>query len=103
MKELSKQITTILVKRNKSNKKLKSKYKINLFLEAGFLLSFSKLKHNTVNIPIICTKLIALFIGAIYNIYNTNSAKYIFMGYMTTKETTEKWAITLRWAQVICA
>ena len=49
-------------------------------LWADFLLFFNLFHHNTVNISIIYTNLIALFAAAIYNIYNIYSAKECFNG-----------------------
>lgn len=46
--------------------------------EVEILLFFGGFQHNTVNISIICTNLIALFAAAIYNIYNICLVKDIF-------------------------
>ncbi|WP_195198694.1 hypothetical protein [Faecalispora jeddahensis] len=48
--------------------------------EAEILLFFNIFHHNTVNISIIYTNLIALFAAAIYNIHNIYSEKDIFNG-----------------------
>lgn len=47
---------------------------------ADFLLFFNPFHHNTVNISIIYTNLIALFATAIYNIYNIYLSKDRFNG-----------------------
>ena len=48
--------------------------------DTEFLIFFNPFHHNTVNISIIYTNLIALFAAAIYNIYNIYSAKERFNG-----------------------
>ena len=48
--------------------------------DAEFLLFFISFHHNTVNISIIYTNVIALFVVAIYNIYNIYSDKDVLNG-----------------------
>lgn len=55
-----------------------------------FLLCFNPFHHNTVNISIIYTNLIALFAAAIYNIYNIYSAKERFNGLYDSERSSGK-------------
>ena len=59
-------------------------------LWADFLLFFNLFHHNTVNISIIYTNLIALFAAAIYNIYNIYSAKECFNGLYDSVSSSRK-------------
>jgi hypothetical protein len=61
-----------------------------IFLWVEFLLFFNPFHHNTVNISIIYTNLIALFVAAIYNIYNIYSAKDSFNGLYDSKRSSGK-------------
>jgi hypothetical protein len=54
------------------------------------MLFFNPFHHNTVNISIIYTKLIALFAAAIYNIYNIYSAKERFNGLYDSERSSGK-------------
>ncbi|MEG1719728.1 MAG: hypothetical protein RR306_05340 [Clostridia bacterium] len=58
--------------------------------KAEILLFFNGFHHNTVNISIICTNLIALFAAAIYNIYNIYSAKERFNGLYDSERSSKK-------------
>jgi|BioPla2DNA2_1021312.scaffolds.fasta_scaffold28503_4 hypothetical protein len=58
--------------------------------KAEFLLFFNEFHHNTVNIPIIYTNLIALFADAIYNIYNIYLAKDSFNGLYDSERSSGK-------------
>ena len=68
--------------------------------DTEFLIFFNPFHHNTVNISIIYTNLIALFAAAIYNIYNIYSAKERFNGLYDSERSSE---ITPRRVQVLCA
>lgn len=54
------------------------------------LLFFNRFQHNTVDISTICTNLIALFVAAIYNIYNIYSTKDIFNGLYYSERSSRK-------------
>ena len=58
--------------------------------DTEFLIFFNPFHHNTVNISIIYTNLIALFAAAIYNIYNIYSAKERFNGLYDSERSSEK-------------
>ena len=58
--------------------------------DTEFLIFFNPFHHNTVNISIIYTNLIALFAAAIYNIYNIYSAKERFNGLYDSEKSSEK-------------
>ncbi|MVB10231.1 hypothetical protein CAFE_09090 [Caprobacter fermentans] len=57
---------------------------------AEIMLFFNPFHHNTVNISIIYTNLIALFAAAIYNIYNIYSAKERFNGLYDSERSSGK-------------
>ena len=54
------------------------------------LLFFNRFQHNAVNISIIYTNLIALFVAATYNIYNIYSAKERFNGLYDSERSSGK-------------
>lgn len=54
------------------------------------LISLNKFHHNTVNISIICKKLIALFVAVIYNIYSIYSKKDILNGLYYSERISRK-------------
>lgn len=58
--------------------------------EVEILLFFNGIHHNTVNIPIIYTNVIALFAVAIYNIYNIYSEKDSLNGLYDSKRSSGK-------------
>ena len=68
-----------------------------------FQLLFDNFQHIAVHISIIYSKYIVLFAVAIYTLYKINSVKDVFMDYITVKDAAEKWEITPRRVQVLCA
>ena len=58
--------------------------------KAEILLYFNGFHHDTVNISIIYMNLIALFVAAIYNIYNIYSAKDRFNGLYDSEGSSGK-------------
>jgi|GEM_PF-1524768 hypothetical protein len=58
--------------------------------KAKILLFFNRFQHNTVNISIIYTNLIALFATAIYNVYNIYSEKDSFNGLYDSERSSGK-------------
>lgn len=63
---------------------------MNFVLEAEILLFLNRFHHNTVNISIIYTNVIALFAAAIYNIYNIYSEKDSLNGLYDSKRSSGK-------------
>ena len=55
-----------------------------------FLRFFNRFRHNTINIPIFCMSSIALFVVAIYNIYNIYSEKDAFNGLYESERSSGK-------------
>lgn len=58
--------------------------------QVEILLFFNRFQHNIVNISIIYTNLIALFVAGIYNIYNIYSVKDIFNGLYDSERSSRK-------------
>ncbi len=58
--------------------------------EVEILLFFNEFQHNTVNISMIYTDLIALFVMVIYNIYNIYLVKDIFNGLYDSERSSWK-------------
>lgn len=75
---------------NKNSRRSRQKDGGFFLLWAEFLLFFNLFHHNTVNISIIYTNLIALFAAAIYNIYNIYSEKERFNGLYDSERSSEK-------------